>query len=136
MAVDGRTLGERAADTAAAALGSWYFIILQTIVVVCWITLNITAVINRWDPYPFILLNLSFSTQAAYAAPLLQLASNRAKATREAVEDRQAEAQLAMMEAVHALVETVRKDIASRDASIDQQLEELNERLEEQGYRA
>jgi uncharacterized membrane protein len=57
--------------------GSWRFIIIQTGIVAVWIALNLVAVIYRWDPYPFILLNLLFSTQAAYAAPLILLSQNR-----------------------------------------------------------
>ena len=74
---DERTRGERAADWAAARLGSWMFIGGQTAVIVVWIALNVAALVRHWDPYPFILLNLAFSTQAAYAAPILQLAQNR-----------------------------------------------------------
>jgi uncharacterized membrane protein len=57
--------------------GSWRFIIIQTGIVAVWIAVNLIAVIYRWDPYPFILLNLLFSTQAAYAAPLILLSQNR-----------------------------------------------------------
>ena len=69
--------GERAAEWTAAKLGSWGFIILQTFLVLVWIAMNLAVVTLRWDPYPFILLNLAFSTQAAFAAPVLQLAQNR-----------------------------------------------------------
>ena len=58
-------------------LGSWTFIVLQTAIVVAWVAGNVYLLFN-FDPYPFILLNLAFSTQAAYAAPLILLASNRA----------------------------------------------------------
>jgi uncharacterized membrane protein len=61
----------------AAVFGSWAFIIVQTMIVVLWIGLNLLAVMHHWDPYPFILLNLVFSTQAAYAAPLILLSQNR-----------------------------------------------------------
>jgi len=74
---DNRTFGDRAADAVAEFVGSWRFICIQTAIVVSWIILNLAAVELRWDPYPFILLNLCFSTQAAYAAPILQLATNR-----------------------------------------------------------
>src|SRR6185312_7598763 len=57
--------------------GTGRYLLLQTILVVVWIALNMFAVELRWDPYPFILLNLAFSTQAAYAAPLILLAQNR-----------------------------------------------------------
>jgi uncharacterized membrane protein len=65
------------AERAARFFGTPRYIIGQTIVVVLWIALNSVAVISHWDPYPFILLNLAFSTQAAYAAPLILLAETR-----------------------------------------------------------
>lgn len=74
---DERDFGQRAADGVARAIGSWRFIISQTLVIIGWIGLNVLVFIRHWDPYPFILLNLLFSTQAAYAAPILQLSSNR-----------------------------------------------------------
>jgi uncharacterized membrane protein len=74
---DRRTSGQRLADSVTAVFGSWRFIVVQTIIVALWIAANIVAVIHRWDPYPFILLNLLFSTQAAYAAPLILLSQNR-----------------------------------------------------------
>lgn len=74
---DEATLGERIADKAAAGIGSWTFLIIQTIAVACWVTLNIIGLTNHWDPFPFILLNLLFSVQAAYTGPVLLLAGNR-----------------------------------------------------------
>lgn len=71
------TFGQRIADQLANSMGSWAFIIIQTILVVAWMTFNIIGFINHWDPYPFILLNLLFSTQAAYAAPIIMMAQNR-----------------------------------------------------------
>jgi uncharacterized membrane protein len=67
----------RLSERIARFLGTGRFLAAQTVVVVVWITLNLAAVSLRWDPYPFILLNLAFSTQAAYAAPLILLAQNR-----------------------------------------------------------
>src|SRR6476620_7666472 len=61
----------------ARFLGTGRFLAAQTVIVLVWIALNLVAVSLRWDPYPFILLNLAFSTQAAYAAPLVLLAQNR-----------------------------------------------------------
>ncbi len=75
--LDRRSAGERIADQVTAVFGSWRFIVIQTVIVVAWIALNLLAVAHRWDPYPFILLNLVFSTQAAYAAPLILLSQNR-----------------------------------------------------------
>ena len=67
----------RLADEVVGFLGSWKFIVLQSVIVAAWLAGNI-AMLFDFDPYPFILLNLAFSTQAAYAAPLILLASNRA----------------------------------------------------------
>lgn len=67
----------RLSERVARFLGTGRFLAVQTVLVVVWITLNLTAMSLRWDPYPFILLNLAFSTQAAYAAPLILLAQNR-----------------------------------------------------------
>lgn len=64
-------------ESIARFFGTGSYLLIQTMVVIVWIALNITAVSMRWDPYPFILLNLAFSTQAAYAAPLILLAQNR-----------------------------------------------------------
>lgn len=72
------TTGQRIADGTARVLGSWPFIIGQTVVVGAWIVLNLIAWLRHWDPYPFILLNLMFSLQAAYAAPVIMMSQNRA----------------------------------------------------------
>lgn len=82
------TVGERIADNAAALVGSWRFIIIQTILVAIWLILNIIAWDYKWDQYPFILLNLMFSVQAAYTGPILLLASNRQSARDRAMAQR------------------------------------------------
>jgi uncharacterized membrane protein len=71
------TIGQRIADTVAATMGSWRFIIIQSVLLLVWIMLNVTAYIQQWDPYPFILLNLALSFQAAYAAPFIMMSQNR-----------------------------------------------------------
>lgn len=71
------TVGQRVADSVANGMGSWTFIICQSIFVVIWMALNIIGFVKHWDVYPFILLNLIFSTQAAYAAPIIMMAQNR-----------------------------------------------------------
>ena len=71
------TVGQRIADIVASNMGSWRFIIIQSCILVVWIALNITAYVERWDPYPFILLNLALSFQAAYAAPFIMMSQNR-----------------------------------------------------------
>jgi uncharacterized membrane protein len=72
-----RSFGERIADTVANSMGSWGFIIVQTIFVIIWMILNLVGLMEHWDPFPFILLNLIFSTQAAYAAPIIMMSQNR-----------------------------------------------------------
>jgi uncharacterized membrane protein len=84
----------RFAEGIARFLGTGRFLAVQTIIVVVWITLNVAAVRLRWDPYPFILLNLAFSTQAAYAAPLILLAQNR-QADRDRVQSEEDRARAA-----------------------------------------
>lgn len=74
---DSLTFGQRLSDGVANGMGSWRFIIWQTIIVILWMTLNVIAFKYKWDLYPFILLNLLFSTQAAYAAPIIMMAQNR-----------------------------------------------------------
>jgi len=71
------TFGQRIADTVAATMGSWSFIIIQSVILTIWIILNVVAWIGHWDPYPFILLNLALSFQAAYAAPFIMISQNR-----------------------------------------------------------
>ena len=74
---DTLSFGQRLADKVAKGMGSWRFIIWQTIFVIIWMALNVIGFIGHWDVYPFILLNLIFSTQAAYAAPIIMMAQNR-----------------------------------------------------------
>jgi uncharacterized membrane protein len=76
LTIDPDALGQFS-ERLARFLGTGKFLFWQTMLVIAWITLNLFAVTLRWDPYPFILLNLAFSTQAAYAAPLILLAQNR-----------------------------------------------------------
>lgn len=71
------TLGQKIADAVADTMGSWRFIIVQSTFLFIWILVNVTGWINRWDPYPFILLNLMLSFQAAYAAPFIMMSQNR-----------------------------------------------------------
>src|SRR5476651_2451903 len=71
------SMGDKVADKVAATMGSWPFIIIQTGILLIWIVLNVTAYVENWDPYPFILLNLALSFQAAYAAPFIMMSQNR-----------------------------------------------------------
>lgn len=77
------TLGQRTADWVANAMGSWTFIVIQSALLGLWVVLNVIAWIKHWDPYPFILMNLVLSMQAAYAAPVIMMSQNR-----QAVKDR------------------------------------------------
>ncbi len=90
---DEAPLGARIADRVTGFLGSWRFLILQTVLVALWLGGNAYLLSKPFDPYPFILLNLAFSTQAAYAAPLILLAGNRsAQRDRRTLEHAAAEA--------------------------------------------
>jgi uncharacterized membrane protein len=71
------TVGQRIADGVASTMGSWRFIIIQSCILVAWLVLNTVALIFRWDPYPFILLNLALSFEAAYSAPIIMMSQNR-----------------------------------------------------------
>ncbi len=73
-----QTPGQRAADAFATTIGSWRFIIIQTVFLAGWLALNVVGFIGRWDSYPFILLNLMLSFQAAYAGPIIMMSQNRA----------------------------------------------------------
>ncbi len=97
------------AEGIARFLGTGRFLAVQTIIVAVWIALNVFAVTLRWDPYPFILLNLAFSTQAAYAAPLILLAQNR-QADRDRV---QAEEDRGRAASIRADTEYLARELAS-----------------------
>jgi len=82
-----KTFGQKAADQIAVSVGSWKFIIFQTVILIAWVVVNVTAYVKHWDPYPFILMNLVLSLQAAYAAPIIMMSQNRA-AERDRLEAR------------------------------------------------
>lgn len=73
------TFGQKVSDFVVNVMGSWTFVITQTIILTIWMGLNITAFVQHWDPYPFICLNLALSMQAAYAAPLVLMSSKRSE---------------------------------------------------------
>jgi uncharacterized membrane protein len=82
------TPGQRVADSLASILGSWTFIVIQSAVLFVWISANLLGLMRSWDPYPFILLNLALSFQAAYAAPVIMMSQNRQQhIDREAAEN-------------------------------------------------
>ncbi len=74
---DEATLGERVADKVSASIGSWWFLGIQSFLILTWITLNVWGLTHHWDVFPFILLNLVFTIQAAYTGPVLLLSGNR-----------------------------------------------------------
>ena len=104
----------RFAEAIARFLGTGRFLAVQTVIVIVWIMLNVFAVRLQWDPYPFILLNLAFSTQAAYAAPLILLAQNR-QADRDRV---QAEEDRARAAQTRADTEYLARELAALRVAI------------------
>jgi uncharacterized membrane protein len=104
----------RFAEAIARFLGTGRFLAVQTVIVIVWIGLNVFAVRLQWDPYPFILLNLAFSTQAAYAAPLILLAQNR-QADRDRV---QAEEDRARAAQTRADTEYLARELAALRVAI------------------
>ena len=132
--VDPEAVG-RFSESIARFLGTGRYLLWQTILVVVWIALNLFAVHWRWDPYPFILLNLAFSTQAAYAAPLILLAQNRQE-NRDKVsleEDRrraqQTKADTEFLARELAALRLAVGEVATRDY-LRRELEEVRELLE------
>jgi uncharacterized membrane protein len=126
----------RRAEAAARFLGTPRYIAAQTLLVIAWIALNAVAVSLRWDPYPFILLNLAFSTQAAYAAPLILLAQTRQaerdklsldllEAHREEVMSHMQQREAALKKATDEL-----KDLLASNTELTRQDKELTERVE------
>ena len=118
----------RVSETLARFLGTARYLVFQTAIVVVWIAINVLAVRLRWDPYPFILLNLAFSTQAAYAAPLILLAQNR-QAERDRLEtenDRRLTAR------TQADAEFLARELASARISLSK-IEAAVARIEERG---
>ena len=125
----------RFSESIARFLGTGRYLMWQTVLVIVWITQNLFAVGLRWDPYPFLLLNLAFSTQAAYAAPLILLAQNRQE-NRDKValdEDRrraqQTKADTEFLARELAALRLAVGEVATRDY-LRRELEEMRELLE------
>ncbi len=114
------TLGQRLADSIAEGMGSWRFIIIQSLIVTVWIALNVWLLTHPFDPYPLILLNLLFSTQAAYAAPVIMMSQNRQSQKDRLRDDHEArevdlmyrinQQQLEILQALQALLTRESKD--------------------------
>ena len=131
----------RFSEAIARFLGTARFLVAQTVLVAVWITINAFAVRLRWDPYPFILLNLAFSTQAAYAAPLILLAQNRqAERERAATErDREMSARsLADTEFLARELASIRLALADivTTGDLDRRFEKLFDELDERANRS
>ena len=123
------TLGQSIADGVAATMGSWPFIIVQSGILLIWIVLNITAYVQQWDPYPFILLNLALSFQAAYAAPFIMMSQNRQQDIdrRAAEHDYQVNVKAELeIELLHQKIDQLReKEVLALSESIKQLIELL-----------
>ncbi len=127
----------RGAETFARWFGTPTFLIMQTVIVLIWIVLNGLAATLRWDPYPFILLNLAFSLQAAYAAPLILLAqarqADRDKALSEAdASHREALATAAVERQEIALQQTQRlEELLAANTALTEEVRKLTRQIHE-----
>ena len=124
-------LGDRVSDHVAATVGSWRFIIIQSVILSIWIALNATAFIFHWDPYPFILLNLILSFQAAYTAPIIMMSQNRQAEVdrRNAAYDYAVNVKAELeIELLHAKIDALREQEIQRLTKI---IEKLSDQLAE-----
>jgi uncharacterized membrane protein len=126
----------RFSEAVARNLGTARFLVVQTFLVLVWITINVVSVALRWDPYPFILLNLMFSVQAAYAAPLILLAQNRQEdRDRQALENDRAVAIRTQENAEYLARELAAVRLALSNtvttAELQEAVDSLSERLEQ-----
>jgi len=127
-----RTFGQRVADSVAATMGSWTFIIIQSVVLAIWIVVNVIAWVSHWDPYPFILLNLALSFQAAYAAPFIMISQNR-QAERDR---RQADEDYRTNVEAEQRIEDLQRHLAAIEMNVlNRILAILEERLPQSGAR-
>ncbi len=125
--IDEAPVGARIADAVTGFMGSWKFIVVQTVIVVIWIAGNVVLLFN-FDMFPFILLNLAFSTQAAYAAPLILLAGNRQSLRdRMTLEHTASEADLEEKQNVELLEGT--KALSEGNREILEQVQALEQRI-------
>src|SRR5258706_4237751 len=127
--LEGAPLGARIADRVTGFMGSWTFIIIQTVIVAAWVLGNIYLLFH-FDPYPFIFLNLAFSTQAAYAAPLILLASNRSSA-RDRLTLEHAAAEADIEDAQNERLLTGNTEILKRVEGLEKSILDLEKRIME-----
>jgi uncharacterized membrane protein len=122
------SLGQKAAEKIAAFVGSWKFIIGQSVILSIWVILNIIMVSYAWDPYPYILMNLFLSLQAAYTAPLILMSENR-----KAEQDRQVIYQGWMIDKkisknINEMEFEIEEKLSLNEEKLDKILEEIRER--------
>jgi uncharacterized membrane protein len=124
---EGAPLGARIADIVTTFMGSWKFLVIQTVIVIIWIGGNIVLLFH-FDPFPFILLNLAFSTQAAYAAPLILLAGNR-QSVRDRMTLEHAATQSDVEEKQNEQLLNDDKQILEHVQALEQRILELEEKI-------
>lgn len=122
--IDHAPRGARIADQVTGFLGSWRFIVVQTVIVALWLVGNVAILSRPFDPYPFILLNLAFSTQAAYSAPLILLAGNRA-ALRDRMTLEHAAAETDLEESQNRQLLEGNREILEKVAGLEQRILQL-----------
>ena len=123
--------GQRIADWVARTVGSWRFILIQSALLAIWIALNATAYVARWDPYPFILLNLVLSFQAAYTAPIIMMSQNRLSEVdrRNAETDYRINVKAELeIEALHAKIDALREQEIAKLLQIIEKMAEKTTR--------
>jgi uncharacterized membrane protein len=125
----------RLAESFARTFGTPHFIIVQTVIVIAWIAVNAAVVVLRWDPYPFILLNLAFSTQAAYAAPLILLAQTRQAERDKAWSEADARHREDLSEATLTLLQQ-NTELTRQVAELTRQVHRLTHEIHEEVLRA
>ena len=126
--LDDAPVGARIADSVTGFMGSWRFLILQTVLVAFWLAGNVYLLTRPFDPYPFILLNLAFSTQAAYAAPLILLAGNRS-AQRDRLTLEHAAAEADVEEKQNERLLTGNTEILKHIAALEERILQLEQRI-------
>ena len=126
--IDEAPMGARIADRVTGFMGSWRFLILQTVLVALWLGGNIYLLSQPFDPYPFILLNLAFSTQAAYAAPLILLAGNRS-AQRDRLTLEHAADETDVAEKQNERLLTGNREILKHVEALEEQILRLEQRI-------
>jgi uncharacterized membrane protein len=129
--VERLTVGQRAADRVAAIFGSWRFIVIQSFILAVWAWLNFVAWTRHWDPYPFILMNLFLSLQAAYTAPMLMMSKNRLAARDRLEAHNDFEINRKAEEEVRAVLE----HLSAQDQALAKIVEVLATRLNGNGQR-